>query len=193
MASLFERAEALGLLSAEARRARAGSGRLLLLRGPTGTGRSALVRAAIRHGTEHGMQVLSVSCSPEESGEPLAAVRKMLCPDAGCGQEKDPDHRRQADRFWRLLYSRAARSPLLLAVDDVHLADHASRRWLVDAARRLARLPVLMVVTERVQYDVTPPAPGFSHGLAPSLERPPRPAGRRVDGPRRLRAGHGPG
>ncbi|MFJ9591250.1 AAA family ATPase [Streptomyces virginiae] len=175
MASLFERAEALGLLSAEARRARAGSGRLLLLRGPTGTGRSALVRDSIRHGTEHGMQVLSVSCSPEESGEPLAAVRKMLCPDAGCGQADnpgtDPDHRRQADRFWRLLCSRAARSPLLLAVDDVHLADHASRRWLVDAARRLARLPVLMVVTERVQYDVTPPTPGFSHGLAPSLVR----------------------
>lgn len=179
MASLFERAEALGLLSSEARRARAGSGRLLLFRGPTGTGRSALVRASIRHGADHGMQVLSVSCSPEESGEPLAAVRKMLCPAAGCGQDDDPatdpvtdpDHRRQADRFWRLLCSRAARSPILLAVDDVHLADHASRRWLVDAARRLARLPVLMVVTERVQYDVTPPAPGFSHGLAPALVR----------------------
>ncbi|MFD5620461.1 LuxR C-terminal-related transcriptional regulator [Streptomyces yangpuensis] len=176
MASLHERADALALLSAEARRARAGSGRLLLFRGPTGTGRSALVRASIRHGADHGMQVLSVSCSPEESGEPLAAVGRLLCPAAGCVPDDDPatdpGHRRHADRLWRLLCSRAAAgSPLLLAVDDVHLADPASRRWLVDAARRLARLPVLMVVTERVQYDVTPPAPGFSHGLAPSLVR----------------------
>ncbi|MFG2340940.1 LuxR C-terminal-related transcriptional regulator [Streptomyces yangpuensis] len=175
MASLHERADALALLSAEARRARAGSGRLLLFRGPTGTGRSALVRASIRHGADHGMQVLSVSCSPEESGEPLAAVGRLLCPAAGCvpddDRATDPGHRRHADRLWRLLCSRAAGSPLLLAVDDVHLADPASRRWLVDAARRLARLPVLMVVTERVQYDVTPPAPGFSHGLAPSLVR----------------------
>ncbi|MFJ2594870.1 LuxR C-terminal-related transcriptional regulator [Streptomyces erythrochromogenes] len=175
MASLFERADALALLASEARRARAGSGRLLLFRGPTGTGRSALLRASIRHGADHGMQVLTVSCSPEESGEPLAPLRKMLCPTAGCGQDDDPatdpDHRRHADRLWRLLCSRAADAPLLLAVDDVHLADHASRRWLLDAARRLAPLPVLMVVTERVQYDVTPPAPGFSHGLAPSLVR----------------------
>ncbi|WP_405453261.1 AAA family ATPase [Streptomyces erythrochromogenes] len=175
MASLFERADALALLASEAQRARAGSGRLLLFRGPTGTGRSALLRACVRHGADHGMQVLTVSCSPEESGEPLAPIRKMLCPAAGCGQDDepatDPDHRRHADRLWRLLCSRAADGPLLLAVDDVHLADHASRRWLLDAARRLAPLPVLMVVTERVQYDVTPPAPGFSHGLAPSLVR----------------------
>ncbi|MFF9978048.1 AAA family ATPase [Streptomyces erythrochromogenes] len=175
MASLFERADALALLASEAQRARAGSGRLLLFRGPTGTGRSALLRACARHGADHGMQVLTVSCSPEESGEPLAPIRKMLCPAAGCGQDDDPatdpDHRRHADRLWRLLCSRAADGPLLLAVDDVHLADHASRRWLLDAARRLAPLPVLMVVTERVQYDVTPPAPGFSHGLAPSLVR----------------------
>ncbi|MFE5677459.1 LuxR C-terminal-related transcriptional regulator [Streptomyces erythrochromogenes] len=175
MASLFERADALALLASEAQRARAGSGRLLLFRGPTGTGRSALLRAAIRHGADHGMQVLTVSCSPEESGEPLAPLRTMLCPAAGCGQDDDaatdPDHRRHADRLWRLLCSRAADAPLLLAVDDVHLADHASRRWLLDAARRLAPLPVLMVVTERVQYDVTPPTPGFSHGLAPSLVR----------------------
>ncbi|MFJ7778616.1 LuxR C-terminal-related transcriptional regulator [Streptomyces yangpuensis] len=176
MASLYERADALALLSAEARRARAGSGRLLLFRGPTGTGRSALVRASLRHGADHGMQVLSVSCSPGESGEPLATVGRLLCPAAGCVPDDDPaddpGHRRHADRLWRLLCARAAAGPpLLLAVDDVHLADPASRRWLVDAARRLARLPVLMVVTERVQYDVTPPAPGFSHGLAPSLVR----------------------
>ncbi|MFE7094378.1 AAA family ATPase [Streptomyces erythrochromogenes] len=175
MASLFERADALALLTSEAQRARAGSGRLLLLRGPTGTGRSSLLRASIRHGADHGMQVLTVSCSPEESGEPLAPIGRMLCPTAGCGQDDahaaDPDPRRHADRLWRLLCSRAADAPLLLAVDDVHLADHASRRWLLDAARRLAALPVLMVVTERVQYDVTPPTPGFSHGLAPSLVR----------------------
>ncbi len=58
-----------------------------------------------------------------------------------------------------------------MAVDDVHLADDPSRRWLLEAARRLDRLPVLLVVTERSQYDIEPRPAGLTQALSPSLVR----------------------
>lgn len=63
-ASLYERGEALALVAAEAERARAGTGRLVLLRGATGTGRTALLEAATEQAEAHGMRVLRVRCSP---------------------------------------------------------------------------------------------------------------------------------
>ena len=70
------------------------------------------------------------------------------------------------------LRSFTADSPLLVAVDDVHFADEPSRRWLVEAARRIDRLPVLLVVTERSQYDIDPPSAGLAHALSPPSSAP---------------------
>ncbi|MFG2309698.1 AAA family ATPase [Streptomyces sp. NPDC048566] len=227
---LRERGEALELVAAEAARARAGTGRLLLLSGATGTGRTALLEAAARHGEAHGMRVLRARCSPG-ANTPFAAVLRLLSlePDAlwpapdrepgprppartgpaardaaaraaagGAGDDAPPApgpvparhdspgrppardhgalagpkaHDRSAARLWRLLLAHAGDAPLLVAVDDVHRADEHSRRWLVDAARRIDRLPVLLVVTERRQYDVDPPEPGLAHALPPDLVR----------------------
>lgn len=63
------------------------------------------------------------------------------------------------------------RVPLLITVEDVHLADQASRNWLTEAARRLTGMPVLMVVTERGQYDITPPRAGLAYSLPPDTVR----------------------
>ncbi|CAM5617456.1 hypothetical protein SVIOM342S_00710 [Streptomyces violaceorubidus] len=60
---------------------------------------------------------------------------------------------------------------MLVAVDDVHLADDSSRRWLTEAARHVDRLPVLLVATERSQYDVEPRPAGLTQALSPSLVR----------------------
>ncbi|MCZ9343149.1 helix-turn-helix transcriptional regulator, partial [Streptomyces sp. TRM76130] len=81
------------------------------------------------------------------------------------------DDRQTAVRLWRCLCGYAAESPVMVTVDDVHLADSASRRWLVEAARRVARLSILLVVTERRQYDVAPGPAGLTHALPPSLVR----------------------
>ncbi|NEB07146.1 ATP-binding protein, partial [Streptomyces sp. SID13726] len=83
----------------------------------------------------------------------------------------DGDDRGSAARQWRLLRARAAEGPLLLAVDDVHLADAASRSWLREAVRRIDRLPVLIVVSERSQYDIDARPPGLAQSLPPSLVR----------------------
>ncbi|UUU25053.1 helix-turn-helix transcriptional regulator [Streptomyces sp. DSM 40750] len=174
---LLERGEPLGLLAEEAARARTGSGRLVLLRGATGTGRTALLEAAADHAAANGMRVLRARCSPEHTSVPYDAVFQLLAQgpefDQAAGEAPDPPgtppHRGRAARLWRLLRSYAAESPLLVAVDDVHFADDASRRWLVEAVRRIDRLPVLLVVTERSQYDIDPPADGLAHTLSPAL------------------------
>ncbi|GKQ38924.1 AAA family ATPase [Streptomyces sp. A012304] len=170
--TLRERGDALALLAAEVERVRAGSGRLVLLRGATGTGRSAVLEAAAAHAADRGLRVLRARCSPEDTAVPFSAVLHLLGPvpefaDVAPGL----DDRGSAARLWRLLRSYADEAPLLVAVDDVHLADAASRRWLVEAARRIDRLPVLVVVTERSQYDIAPQPAGLTHTLSPSLVR----------------------
>ncbi|WP_405692271.1 LuxR C-terminal-related transcriptional regulator [Streptomyces sp. NBC_01185] len=175
-AGLLERESALDLLTAEAHRAMEGSGRLVLFRAPTGTGRSALLEAAAELGARLGMRVLRAHASAESSGIPLALVTQLLGPPHDLGGLQDdtpetPHHLRYPSRLWQSLCGHAAGSPLLLAVDDAHLADQPSRRWLAEAARRLTGMPVLMVVTERGQYDVAPPQPGLAYSLPPGVVR----------------------
>ncbi|MGW0650366.1 AAA family ATPase [Streptomyces umbrinus] len=177
--ALRERREELELVAAEAERARAGAGRLVLLRGATGTGRTALLEAVAEQAEAAGMRVLRARCSPDHTSVPFGAVFQLLAHgpgfDSAAGEEPDPPgtppHRGRPARLWRLLRSYADDVPLLVAVDDVHLADESSRRWLVEAVRRIDRLPVLMVVTERSQYDIDPPADGLVHALSPALVR----------------------
>lgn len=164
---LRERDDAHALLVAEAKNARAGGGRLVLLRGATGTGRSALLEAAATHATHLGLRVLRARCSPEDTALPFSSVLHLLGPvpefaDVAPGI----DDRASAARLWRLLRSYADEAPLMVAVDDVHLADEASRRWFVEAARRIDRLPVLLVVTERSQYDIDSQPAGLTHALS---------------------------
>ncbi|MFF9269675.1 helix-turn-helix transcriptional regulator [Streptomyces rochei] len=169
---LRERDDAQALLAAETERARAGTGGFVLLRGATGTGRTALLESAVEQAAHRGVRVLRARCSPEDTSVPLAAILQLLGPvpdfiDLAPGG----DDRGSAARLWRLLRSYADEGPLLVAVDDVHLADDPSRRWLLEAARRLDRLPVLLVVTERSQYDIEPRPAGLTQALSPSLVR----------------------
>ncbi|GAA2833276.1 LuxR family transcriptional regulator [Kitasatospora sp. CM 4170] len=73
------------------------------------------------------------------------------------------------DALWSLLRIHAAHHPVLLAVDDVHLADRPSREWLRGLARRIDRLPVLLLATERRQATLGTPPERFARGLPPGL------------------------
>ncbi|WP_328561191.1 helix-turn-helix transcriptional regulator [Streptomyces coelicoflavus] len=169
---LRERDDAHALLAAEIERARAGTGRLVLLRGAGGTGRTAVLETAARHARDRGLRVLRVRCSPEDTPVPFAMVLHLLGPvPEFTDMAPGGDDRGSAARLWRLLRSYAAEGPVLVAVDDVHLADDSSRRWLVEAARHVDRLPVLLVATERSQYDIDPRPPGLTQSLSPSLVR----------------------
>ncbi|MHA6765262.1 ATP-binding protein [Streptacidiphilus sp. PAMC 29251] len=73
--------------------------------------------------------------------------------------------------FW-LCSNLADRTPLLLTVDDVHWADEASLRFLSHLARRLADLPVLLLLAGRppVQGETGAAARALS-GITPHLLR----------------------
>jgi DNA-binding CsgD family transcriptional regulator len=169
---LRERDDVRALLAAETERARAGTGGLVLLRGATGTGRTAVLEAAVRHAADRGLRVLRARCSPEDTEVPFGTVLQLLgtVPDF-TDLAPGGDDRGSAARLWRLLRAYVAEGPVLVAVDDVHLADDSSRRWLVEAARRADRLRVLLVATERSQYDIDPRPAGLTQALSPSLVR----------------------
>ncbi|MFJ9249714.1 LuxR C-terminal-related transcriptional regulator [Streptomyces sp. NPDC101776] len=167
-----EHRDAARLLAAEAAWARAGAGRLVLLRGATGTGRTTVLEAAVADALAHGTRVLRARCSPRDQAVPYSAVLQLMSPVTEFGDMAFAgDERASAELFGRVLRSYADRAPLLIAVDDVHLADPASHRWLVESARHVDRLRILLVVTERSQYDVDPPVPGLTHTLSPALVR----------------------
>ncbi|MEU6069954.1 AAA family ATPase [Streptomyces sp. NPDC047082] len=167
-----EHREATALLAAGAARARSGAGGLVLLRGATGTGRTTVLEAAVEDAAAQGMRVLRARCAPGDAAVPFAAARQLLGVTAEFEPNDGPDEERErAALLWRTLHGHAEETPLLVAVDDVHLADAPSYRWLVESARHVDRLtlPILFAVTERSQYDVGPPAPGFTHTLSPAL------------------------
>jgi DNA-binding NarL/FixJ family response regulator len=60
------------------------------------------------------------------------------------------------DRLLRLVKRMAAESPLLIAIDDVHLADVFSLRWLCFLCRRIECLPITLIITYQTGEPVDP-------------------------------------
>ncbi|MER5864688.1 AAA family ATPase [Kitasatospora sp. NPDC002040] len=163
---LVERRTVLEHAAELADRAQQGQGGLLLLTGPTGVGRSALLDALAGSPAARLMTVLRANCAADEADHPYAAAHQLT----GAGREFGPGPDGVAS--WDLLREHAVRRPLLLLVDDVQYADAPSARWLGQLVRRLDRLPVLLVVTERRQPGRTARTPGFGQDLPAAVVHP---------------------
>lgn len=170
---LLDRDGSLSRMTTLADRTRAGAGGVLVIRGGAGTGRTALAGAFAHHETLRGTTVLGARCSAEEADASFGGVLQLFEGDllglrdapSTAGGERWGGSLHGDDLpslLWRLLRAKASAGPVLLVVDDVHLADAHSLRWLAQVARRLDRLPVLLAVTERSGYDLVRPAPGFA-------------------------------
>ncbi|WP_159447819.1 AAA family ATPase [Streptoalloteichus hindustanus] len=163
--ALLDRDDQLATIAAAARRTRDGAGRLVLVRGQPGSGKTSLLAEAGRRAEATGMRVLRIAC--REPDGPDAALDRLLPGAPGAAAD---EHALFHQRY-RWLHQLAADSPLLLAVDDVDLADDAFQRWLTFLARRLDRVPVLVVVTERLlfRYSGAPVDRELTHRLPGSL------------------------
>jgi DNA-binding CsgD family transcriptional regulator/Flp pilus assembly protein TadD len=170
LAPLVEREPELETVELLLAGARAGSGSGLVFEGPAGIGKSSLL-AATRAAAGSELRVLSARGGELERDLPFGIVRQLLEPvvvaydveerealltgaaalakpvlftvDPESGAE--PSFSSLHGLYW-LTSNLADAQPLLVTVDDAHLADVASLRWLIYLARRLAGVPLALVL-----------------------------------------------
>ncbi len=149
------RAAETAALAAVLAAARDGDGAALLLIGPLGLGKSALLAAAAAEAAAQDFVVLSSAGSANETELPYAGLQRLIEPavrlaEADGTQSPQPGGSPGIEspsipaQALSLLRAIAAR-PVLVVVDDVHLLDQPTVRALSYLARRLAGTPIGMV------------------------------------------------
>ena len=145
-------------------------GGALVVRGEAGIGKSALLAAASTRATEHGITVLTTTGVQTEAHLPFAGLHQLLRAIIA-GAEGPPARQQRVtlaafgmadaaapDRFLialaalELLADTAARSPLLLVVEDAQWLDRPSGDVLAFVARRLESEPIALLAAVREGY-----------------------------------------
>ena len=152
-----------------------GHGRLALIDGPAGIGKSRLLQEVRRLGAEHGALVLTARGSQLERDFGFGAVRQLFegtLSDAGrrvellrgsaasaasvFGEVSEVDPAQRADGSFAVLHglywltvNLAEQQPVVLAVDDLQWCDTGSLRVLAFLQHRLEGVPVLVAATLR--------------------------------------------
>ena len=174
-------------------------GRVLVVEGRSGIGKTSLVDAACARADELGHQVVRARGSELESGFAFGVVRQLFerrVAGAETGQRAallagpaaaarpllsgEPAAQPAGDSWFAVLHglywlvvNLAAARPLLIAVDDAHWADEPSLRWLAYLAPRLDGLAAGMLVTMRQDDPAGMSAPLLAvRAAAPTVVRP---------------------
>jgi DNA-binding CsgD family transcriptional regulator len=178
-AALLERDAELTTLDGLVGDAAAGRGRLVLIEGPAGIGKSGLL-AGLRERAGDELRVLAARASELEREFAFGVVRQLLEADVamrrdvalagaaapaaavfeaepGADGESGASFSTLHGLYW-LTLNLAADRPLLLAVDDLHWCDRPSLRFLAYLARRLDGAPALVAATLRSNEPPTDPA-----------------------------------
>jgi DNA-binding CsgD family transcriptional regulator len=151
MQRLLERDAALAELRALAHRLRDRGGRVVLLRGEAGVGKTATIARWVT-GLDASVRVLRGWCDPLAAPRPLGPLVDTL---AGLGDSHaaglagavaDGDI---AAMYARLVAVLAGGPHWVWVIEDAHWADGATLDLLRFMARRIAGLPLLLVVTYR--------------------------------------------
>src|SRR5918999_1837523 len=177
--ALLERESEIQQLDGVVEGACAGLGRLVLVEGPPGIGKSRLLEATRVRASERGMVVLSARASELDREFPLGVVRQLFealvmsadagrratllhgaaglaAPLLGPGlperEAADPGADPSLAHFHALYWftaNLAEEAPTALVVDDVHWADAGSLRFMEFLLPRLEELPVLVALAAR--------------------------------------------
>jgi DNA-binding CsgD family transcriptional regulator len=181
---LLERDAELAALRSAVESARGGDGRLVVVEGPAGIGKTRLLSEARSLAAE--FEVLSARAGELESDFAFGIVRQLfegalatapadvraelLSGAAGLAAplfavvpgEPEPGGTETSFAMLHGLYWLAAnlalRQPTLLVVDDLHWADEPSLRWLGYLARRLEGLALLVLAATRPSEQAHTPA-----------------------------------
>jgi DNA-binding CsgD family transcriptional regulator/tetratricopeptide (TPR) repeat protein len=148
---LLERETVLQSLAGHLQAATGGPGRMALVRGESGIGKTAVVEHLVKSAGPH-IRVLVGACDPLATPRPLGPLMDLV-PDLGQAvgtalKEALADAGRPGEVFECLLAD-LDEHPSLLVVEDVHWADEATLDLLRYLARRLPTVPALVVATYR--------------------------------------------
>lgn len=194
---LLEREAELAALAGLLAAASEGRGRLSLIEGPAGIGKTRLLGEVRERARAQGMIVLWARGGELERDFGFGIVRQLLEPalaraepperealfDGAArlaepvfattpGEDEgggDPTHAVLHGLYW-LVANLAERSPLLLAIDDAHWADEPSLRFLIHLARRLDGVRAAIALVTRTGEEAR--RPGLLRSLV-SEARPP--------------------
>lgn len=176
---LLERETELAEIAAALDQARAGGGAALTVEGPAGIGKTRLLaeiraRAALddallleARGVEiersfafgvvrQLLEPAMAELSPTDREDVLVGAAGLARPLLALGKGESEPSTSIRDSFplvhgaYWLCANLAERGPLILVVDDAHLADRESLLWLAYVARRLGGLRVLLAVSVRL-------------------------------------------
>ena len=148
---LLERDPELADLRTTVREATAGRGRVVLLHGEAGIGKTSLVNA-LRADPPDGARVLVGSCDAMSTPRTLGPLRD-LAPSVGprLGEALRAGDREEV--FTALRDELAVAPGTVLIVEDAHWADEATLDVLRFLARRIDDLPAVVVLTYRDELD----------------------------------------
>ena len=147
-----------------------GEGGVMVVEGPVGIGKTALLDAAatdlsvfrvlrgrggeLERDLSFGLvrevfEPVVRAAGADEQRRWFAGAAQAAGTVLGHGQEGEPDPASVAFGLYWLLAAIAADQPVLLIADDLHWCDPASLRWLVYLARRIEGLPVALLAATR--------------------------------------------
>lgn len=139
----------------------AGGGRLALISGEAGVGKTALTDIVCREFVEDGAQVLCGHCYDRTETPPYGPWNEIFsqsgvaAPPSVASAPNRETFFAQAHAFFAKV---ASERPLVLFLDNLHWADTASLDLLRYVARRLPSLPLLILATYRAE-DIRRPHP----------------------------------
>jgi ATP/maltotriose-dependent transcriptional regulator MalT len=146
---LLERDAQLELLSSLLASARAGEGRVALVYGEAGIGKTALLTRFART-TARETRLFWGACDPLSTPRPLAPLLDMVASDPGGLGRRIGAGAARDDLFQALFEElRTPRRPALVVFEDVHWADEATLDLLRFLGRRVERTSALLVLSWR--------------------------------------------
>jgi DNA-binding CsgD family transcriptional regulator len=147
-APLLERGPALAALDAAFAGAGDAGGRLVLVAGEAGVGKTALVRRCCeRHAS--GARILWGDCDALFTLSPLGPLADIAAATGGKLAELVADGAQPYAVTTAVLDELSGRRPTLVVIEDAHWADEATLDVIRRLSRRIATVPALLVVTYR--------------------------------------------